>query len=90
MNTDIIADTLDIARKVIGNLPPEQWAEIERMARQRWGGEGAYVRKKATDLSARDAAIRREYRQGKVGEMMAKYQVSRSTVFRVIGAKKRK
>lgn len=72
MPNDIVIDALDtlidILRRGGASVMPEQRTEAERILRAAWGGDRVYIAKLGEDgqrqISARDAAIRREAARG--------------------------
>jgi Mor family transcriptional regulator len=62
--TDIIHDLLSQVLAMAPSFTAELAAQVEREAREKWGGDRVYVQRKGGTLSHRNAAIKREYQAG--------------------------
>lgn len=88
---DIINDyTSRIAEALAaGNFTEERAAQIAEEVRRDWGGERAYIAKAGEsamrELTLRDIAIRRDYRNGeRICFLARRYGISRQHIYRII------
>ena len=79
--TQIVADELGLKEPLAGAFAQA----IVRGMRERLGGSETYI--PAPDKSARDAAIRAEFRGTNLVEVCRKYGVSARTVYRAAGGR---
>lgn len=81
-------DMVSIVREEIGmheSIAAMFAAALVRGLRRRMGGRELYI--PAADRAARNAGIRRDFDGTNLAEVMATYNVSRSTVYDVCGTK---
>jgi Mor family transcriptional regulator len=87
---DVIADILSRIREVV-EVPEQTIKQIERDARQYWGGERCYVAKAGESPRRREAferaeSIRADFRRGERVEFLARrYVLSPRHVRRILG-----
>lgn len=84
---DFVCDLLRIAGQVLGGIDGDQARAIDTAVREQWGGDRPYIAKRVGEgRSERNEAIRRDHRRGEaVALIMRRHQVSRRTVYRVVG-----
>lgn len=85
-----IADDLvgDILARVIALAPgftAALAAQVEREAREAWGGDRVYIQRRGGTLSARNQAIRNEFRAGeRIALLKRRHQLSASRLWAII------
>lgn len=84
---DFVCDVLALVRQVAAGLSDQQAAQIDAALRERWGGDRPYIAKRHGEgRSDRNAAIRRDFQRGEsIPFLMRRYQLSRVTIWRVLG-----
>jgi len=84
---DFVCDVLAMVRDLIPGFSADQAAAVDLALRERWGGDRPYIAKRHGEgRSDRNAAIRRDHQRGEsVALLCRRYQVSRVTVWRVLG-----
>jgi Mor family transcriptional regulator len=92
---DIVRDILDRLHEAFAAGKPIQdaefWGQIERDIRRDWGGAATYIPKTTADarryISARDAAIVRDYRRGEHSRLLARrYGISARRIRQIVTA----
>lgn len=88
---DIISDysTRIAEAMAAGSFTPETAARIAEEVRRDWGGERAYIAKvgesAVLQITRRDIAIRREYRNGeRICFLARRWQLSRRRIYQII------
>lgn len=86
VDDDFVCDVLAIVRQLAG-IGEEQAAAVDAAVRERWGGDRPYIAKRQGEgRSDRNAAIRRDFQRGEsVALLVRRYNLSRSTIWRVLG-----
>jgi Mor family transcriptional regulator len=79
----------DILRRVVALTPgfsAALVAQLDRQVREHWGGDRPYIARRAGEgSSARNAAIRRDYRAGEhVGALCRKYRLTRQRIHQIL------
>jgi Mor family transcriptional regulator len=84
---DFVCDVLALVRQIAGSVTEQQAAQVDAAVRERWGGDRPYIAKRHGEgRSDRNAAIRRDYQRGEsIPLLMRRYQLSRVTIWRVLG-----
>jgi Mor family transcriptional regulator len=84
---DFVCDVLALVLELAPGITGEQAAQVDAALRERWGGDRPYIAKRQGEgRSDRNAAIRRDYQRGEsIALLCRRYQVSRVTVWRVLG-----
>jgi Mor family transcriptional regulator len=84
---DFVCDVLALVRNLVPEVTADQAAAVDLALRERWGGDRPYIAKRHGEgRSDRNAAIRRDHQRGEsVALLCRRYQVSRVTVWRVLG-----
>lgn len=83
--TDIISDLLSQVLAMAPEFSAALAAQIERDAREKWGGDRVYVQRKGGTLSHRNAAIKRDYRAGeRVPLLSRRYGLSTPRLWEII------
>ena len=84
---DFVCDVVALLRSARSDLTDEQAARIDAALRERWGGDRPYIaRRLGQGRSDRNEAIRRDHRRGvSIPVLCRRYEVSRVTVWRVVG-----
>ncbi len=84
---DFVCDVLALVQQIAGGITAEQAAQVDAALRERWGGDRPYIAKRHGEgRSDRNAAIRRDFQRGEsVALLMRRYQLSRVTIWRVLG-----
>lgn len=84
---DFVCDLIAIVRARVPGMTEEQAAAVDAEARARWGGDSPYIAKRPGDgRSARNESIRRDHRRGAaVPLLMRRYNLSRVTIWRIVG-----
>lgn len=87
LHDDFVCDLQDLLRHHIAGIGDDTLRTLGAAIRERWGGDKPYIaRRPGEGRSERNAAIRREYRRGDpVPLLMRRHNVSRVTVWRVLG-----
>lgn len=81
----ILAEALELCCGRERHQAAEESRQLVRRMRERLGGTEIWIA--ALDKEDRNAAIRREFNGSNLCEIMARYQVSRATVYRVCGSR---
>lgn len=86
MRDDLIRYILErVAAALPGALSSDIARMIEQETRRYWGGDKIHIAKNGEDLSERNAAIRRDWRNGERTALIARrYKISRSQVWRIV------
>jgi Mor family transcriptional regulator len=78
----------DILARVIALAPAFNAAlaaQVEKETRDKWGGDRVYVQRRGGTLSARNAAIRRDFQAGeRVPLLMRRYSLSAPRLWHII------
>lgn len=84
---DFVCDVLAVLRQLAGGVTEQQVAQIDATLRERWGGDRPYIAKRRGEgRSDRNAAIRRDHQRGEsIPFLMRRYQLSRVTIWRILG-----
>lgn len=84
---DFVCDVLSLVLELAPGITGAQAAQVDAALRERWGGDRPYIAKRQGEgRSDRNAAIRRDYQRGEsIALLCRRYQVSRVTVWRVLG-----
>lgn len=87
MDDDFVCDVLALVQQIAGSVTPDQAAQVDAAVRERWGGDRPYIAKRQGEgRSDRNAAIRRDFQRGEsIPLLMRRYQLSRVTIWRVLG-----
>jgi Mor family transcriptional regulator len=83
---DIVADIL---RRVVALTPgftAALAAQVDRQVREHWGGDRPYIARRAGEgTSARNAAIRRDHRNGEhIGLLCRRYRLTRQRIHQIL------
>ncbi|MDD5587424.1 MAG: hypothetical protein PHY92_10815 [Alphaproteobacteria bacterium] len=88
--SDIITHLIDAFREQLGDLHPDVYRGIERRARQRFGGEAAYIAKSGVTTETKKQTIRNELRAGlSIAQIEEQHGIPRRTIYRLINNKPR-
>lgn len=84
---DFVSDVLAMVQQLAPAFTAEHAAKVDAALRERWGGDRPYIAKRPGEgRSDRNAAIRRDYQRGEsIAFLCRRYNVSRVTVWRVLG-----
>lgn len=84
---DFVCDVLTLVAERVPALDGESARQIDAALRERWGGDRPYIARRLGDgRSDRNIAIRRDYQRGEsIALLCRRYQVSRVTVWRILG-----
>jgi Mor family transcriptional regulator len=84
---DFVSDVMALVQQMAPGITPEQATAVDAALRDRWGGDRPYIAKRHGDgRSDRNAAMRRDHQRGEsIALLCRRYQVSRVTVWRVLG-----
>jgi len=78
---DILARVIELAPAFSAALA----AQVEKETRDKWGGDRVYVQRHGSTLSARNAAIRRDFQAGeRVFLLMRRYRLSAPRLWHII------
>lgn len=83
---DIVQDMLAVVMSLAPTFTQALAEQADAELRQRWGGDRPYIaRRKGEGHSARNERIRADYLRGeRIGLLMRRYELSRSTIMRVL------
>lgn len=84
---DVVQDILATVARLAPSISPDVLAQVDRAARDMWGGSRPYIGKRSgAGTSARNAAIKRDYWQH--GERIAllerRYALSKARLWEII------
>lgn len=87
IDKDIVSTLLDMVLQMAarsgGSFDEAMALEVERQARQQYGGSEEYVKKRESTHEAKKTEMVREYLDGKeVGEVTRRHGVSRASLYR--------
>lgn len=87
LQDDFVCDLQDLMRAHVQGITDETLRALGGAIRERWGGDKPYIaRRPGEGRSERNAAIQRDFRRGDtVPLLMRRYQLSRVTVWRILG-----
>jgi Mor family transcriptional regulator len=79
----------DILRRVVALSPAftaALAAQVDRQVREHWGGDRPYIARRAGEgTSSRNAAIRRDHRNGeRIGLLCRRYGLSRQRIYQIL------
>lgn len=85
--TDIISDLLSQVLAMAPQFSAALAAQIERDAREKWGGDRVYVQRKGGTLSHRNAAIKREHQAGeRIALLSRRHGLGASRLWEIINS----
>ena len=85
--TDIISDLLSQVQAMAPEFSVALAAQIERDAREKWGGDRIYVQRNGGTLSHRNAAIRREHQAGeRIALLSRRHRLSAARLWQIINS----
>lgn len=88
--TDIITSIIETCVEQIPAMTEEIARSIELTVRSRWGGEQAYISKRAAMVDAKRQLINDELRAGRsVKQIEELHDIPRTTIYRIINNKSR-
>jgi Mor family transcriptional regulator len=84
---DFVCDVLALVADMVPGLDAESARQVDAALRERWGGDRPYIARRLGDgRSDRNISIRRDYQRGEsIALLMRRYQVSRATLYRILG-----
>jgi Mor family transcriptional regulator len=84
---DFVADVVRIIASVAASVSTDHLRAIDAKIREEWGGDRPYIGRRHGDVrNERNDQIRRDVRHGaSINLVCRRYDVSRSTVYRVLG-----
>jgi len=84
---DFVDDVLALVAQHLPGLCADKCAAVKAAVRDRWGGDRPYIAHRAGEgRSARNEAIRRDFKAGERAEYLArKYNLTRQQIYRVLG-----
>lgn len=83
---DLVGDILARVIQLAPTFGAALAAQVEQETRAKWGGDRVYIQRRGGTLSARNAAIRREFQAGeRIPLLMRRHGLSASRVWAIIG-----
>ena len=83
---DIVSDILRRVVQLSPAFTAALAAQVDRQVREHWGGDRPYIARRAGEgTSARNAAIRRDHRNGEhIGLLCRRYRLSRQRIHQIL------
>jgi len=82
---DLVGDILASVIALVPAFNAALAAQVEKATRDKWGGDRVYVQRRGSTLSARNAAIRRDFQAGeRVPLLMRRYRLSAPRLWHII------